>query len=243
MKFAIITDIHGNGDALDAVLNDIDQRQDIEHIYNLGDNIGVGHKTNEVLETVLNRNDMTFIAGNHDEAIMAVANGEAYPESLKDKFYEHHQWIVEQLDKKYYSFLNNLKRESKTTIEGLNFYFTHYRILKEKMESHISDDPFEPLVEPSLEHVHGLFNGLDADFIAFGHNHVLHHFDDIETIYFNPGSVGLNNGAYAVYGLVEIKDGAINVERIKVPYDNQPFLDGFDEKNVPGKELIFESFI
>ncbi len=53
----------------------------------------------------------------------------------------------------------------------------------------------------------------------------------------------MNNGAYAVYGIVEVKDGAINVERIKVPYDNQPFLDGFDEKAVPGKQLIFESFI
>lgn len=242
-KFAILTDIHGNYDALTAVLTDIDNKKDIKHIYNLGDNIGVGHQTNEVLEVITNRDDMTYIAGNHDEAIMAVANKEDYPESLKNKFYEHHQWIVEHLDTKYYNFLNNLQREVTQDIEGLKFYFTHYRILEENIKQHISDDPFEPIVEPSLEHVHGLFNGLDADFVTFGHNHVLHHFDDIETIYFNPGSVGLNNGAYAVYGIVEVKDGAINVERIKVPYDNQPFLDGFDEKAVPGKQLIFESFI
>ncbi|MEB7725636.1 metallophosphoesterase family protein [Mammaliicoccus fleurettii] len=243
VKFAILTDIHGNYDALTAVLTDIDNKKDIKHIYNLGDNIGVGHQTNEVLEVITNRDDMTYIAGNHDEAIMAVSNKEDYPESLKNKFYEHHQWIVEHLDTKYYNFLNNLQREVTQDIEGLKFYFTHYRILEENIKQHISDDPFEPIVEPSLEHVHGLFNGLDADFVTFGHNHVLHHFDDIETIYFNPGSVGLNNGAYAVYGIVEVKDGAINVERIKVPYDNQPFLDGFDEKAVPGKQLIFESFI
>ncbi|WP_239701222.1 metallophosphoesterase family protein [Mammaliicoccus sp. D-M17] len=243
VKFAILTDIHGNYDALTAVLTDIDNKKDIKHIYNLGDNIGVGHQTNEVLEVITNRDDMTYIAGNHDEAIMAVANKEDYPESLKNKFYEHHQWIVEHLDTKYYNFLNNLQREVTQDIEGLKFYFTHYRILEENIKQQISDDPFEPIVEPSLEHVHGLFNGLDADFVTFGHNHVLHHFDDIETIYFNPGSVGLNNGAYAVYGIVEVKDGAINVERIKVPYDNQPFLDGFDEKAVPGKQLIFESFI
>lgn len=243
VKFAILTDIHGNYDALTAVLTDIDNKKDIKHIYNLGDNIGVGHQTNEVLEVITNRDDMTYIAGNHDEAIMAVANKEDYPESLKNKFYEHHQWIVEHLDTKYYNFLNSLQREVTQDIEGLKFYFTHYRILEENIKQHISDDPFEPIVEPSLEHVHGLFNGLDADFVTFGHNHVFHHFDDIETIYFNPGSVGLNNGAYAVYGIVEVKDGAINVERIKVPYDNQPFLDGFDEKAVPGKQLIFESFI
>lgn len=243
VKFAILTDIHGNYDALTAVLDDIDSRHDIEHIYNLGDNIGVGHRTNEVLEVVTNRDDMTYISGNHDEAIMAVAHNEPYPESLKNKFYEHHQWIVEHLDTKYYNFLDGLQREVTQEIEGLNFYFTHYRILEENMKQHISEDPFEPIIDPSLEHVHGLFNGIDADFVTFGHNHVLHHFDDIETIYFNPGSVGLNNGAYAVYGIVEVNNDAINVERVKVPYDNQPFLDGFDEKDVPGKQLIFESFI
>lgn len=243
VKFAILTDIHGNYDALTAVLDDIDSRHDIEHIYNLGDNICVGHRTNEVLEVVTNRDDMTYISGNHDEAIMAVAHNEPYPESLKNKFYEHHQWIVEHLDTKYYNFLDGLQREVTQEIEGLNFYFTHYRILEENMKQHISEDPFEPIIDPSLEHVHGLFNGIDADFVTFGHNHVLHHFDDIETIYFNPGSVGLNNGAYAVYGIVEVNNGAINVERVKVPYDNQPFLDGFDEKDVPGKQLIFESFI
>ncbi|MGK9045569.1 metallophosphoesterase family protein [Mammaliicoccus vitulinus] len=243
VKFAILTDIHGNYDALTAVLDDIDCRHDIKHIYNLGDNIGVGHRTNEVLEVVTNRDDMTYISGNHDEAIMAVAHNEPYPESLKNKFYEHHQWIVEHLDTKYYNFLDGLQREVIQEIEGLNFYFTHYRILEENMKQHISEDPFEPIIDPSLEHVHGLFNGIDADFVTFGHNHVLHHFDDIETIYFNPGSVGLNNGAYAVYGIVEVNNGAINVERVKVPYDNQPFLDGFDEKDVPGKQLIFESFI
>ena len=106
VKFAILTDIHGNYDALEAVIKDIDSRSDIEHIYNLGDNIGVGHKTNEVLDLVTNRKDMTNIAGNHDEAIMAVAHNETYPESLKNKFYEHHQWIVEHLDSKYYTFLD-----------------------------------------------------------------------------------------------------------------------------------------
>ncbi len=168
VKFAILTDIHGNYDALTAVLTDIDNKKDIKHIYNLGDNIGVGHQTNEVLEVITNRDDMTYIAGNHDEAIMAVANKEDYPESLKNKFYEHHQWIVEHLDTKYYNFLNNLQREVTQDIEGLKFYFTHYRILEENIKQHISDDPFEPIVEPSLEHVHGLFNGLDADFVTFG---------------------------------------------------------------------------
>ena len=35
MIFAIITDVHGNFDALEAVLDDIDRRGDITKIYNL----------------------------------------------------------------------------------------------------------------------------------------------------------------------------------------------------------------
>ena len=93
MKFAIITDVHGNFDALQTVLDDIDNREDIDKIYNLGDNIGIGHETNKVLDTIFDRDDMEIIAGNHDEAVMSLVNNTPYPEDLKDKFYEHHQWM------------------------------------------------------------------------------------------------------------------------------------------------------
>ena len=39
VKFAILTDVHGNFDALQTVLDDIDNREDIDQIFNLGDNI------------------------------------------------------------------------------------------------------------------------------------------------------------------------------------------------------------
>lgn len=42
MKVAILTDIHGNFPALQAVLVDIDSRGDIEHTFCLGDMIGIG---------------------------------------------------------------------------------------------------------------------------------------------------------------------------------------------------------
>ena len=86
MKFAIITDVHGNFDALETVLDDIDNREDIDKIYNLGDNIGIGHETNKVLDHIFDRDDMEMIAGNHDEAIMSVVNGTPYPDDLKINF-------------------------------------------------------------------------------------------------------------------------------------------------------------
>ena len=52
VKFAILTDVHGNFDALQTVLDDIDNREDIDQIFNLGDNIGIGHETNKVLDMI-----------------------------------------------------------------------------------------------------------------------------------------------------------------------------------------------
>ena len=54
-------------------------------------------------------------------------------------------------------------------------------------------------------------------------------FDDKSKVYFNPGSVGLNNGAYAVYGIVTIDENEFSFERVKVPYDNEEFIRGFKE--------------
>ena len=65
---------------------------------------------------------MEIIAGNHDEAIMTLVNGTEYPEDLKGKFYEHHQWIESHLDESYYEELNHLPRYIETTIKVKRFY-------------------------------------------------------------------------------------------------------------------------
>ena len=77
--------------------------------------------------------------------------------------------------------------------------------------------------------------------IAFGHNHQMHLYDDNKTIYFNPGAVGLNNGANAVYGIVTINDNEFSIERIKLPYDNEEYLQG-SMKNKCREATHFEHF-
>ena len=109
-------------------MDDIDSREDIDKIYNLGDNIGIGHETNKVLDTVFDRDDMEIIAGNHDEAIMTRRMVQIQ-KTLKGKFYEHHQWIESHLDESYYEELNHLPRYIETTIKGKKVLFIHYEIL------------------------------------------------------------------------------------------------------------------
>jgi predicted phosphodiesterase len=64
--YAVITDIHGNLEALEAVLRDMPD--DLERIYCLGDVIGYGASPNECCDAIREREILT-ISGNHDLAI------------------------------------------------------------------------------------------------------------------------------------------------------------------------------
>lgn len=66
---AIISDIHGNLEALEAVLADIDQQDNIEEIFCLGDIVGYGPNPRECVDLVMNRAQVTIL-GNHDQAAL-----------------------------------------------------------------------------------------------------------------------------------------------------------------------------
>lgn len=70
---AIISDIHGNLEALEAVLADI-QAQQISEIYCLGDIIGYGPNPRECIDLVM-RNCQVTILGNHDQAALFDPDG------------------------------------------------------------------------------------------------------------------------------------------------------------------------
>ena len=65
---AIISDIHGNLEALEAVLADIDSRG-VDEVYCLGDVIGYGPNPRECIDHVMNRSSVTIL-GNHDQAAL-----------------------------------------------------------------------------------------------------------------------------------------------------------------------------
>ncbi len=67
MKRALISDIHSNLEALEAVLEDVHQ-QGISEVYCLGDVVGYGPNPRECLEKVMDLD--VCILGNHDEAVL-----------------------------------------------------------------------------------------------------------------------------------------------------------------------------
>ena len=67
MLIAILSDIHSNFRALEAVLDDIDSCS-VEEIISLGDNIGYGPEPEEVIKTLQKRNILS-VMGNHELAL------------------------------------------------------------------------------------------------------------------------------------------------------------------------------
>ena len=72
MRYAILSDIHGNYEALTAVLKVVDE-MGVDSILCLGDVVGYGANPNEVIALTRDRTDVTT-RGNHDQA--AVDPGE-----------------------------------------------------------------------------------------------------------------------------------------------------------------------
>lgn len=66
---ALISDIHGNKEALEAVLADIDERE-VETIFCLGDMVGYGPDPAACVALVLRRCELT-LTGNHEQGMLA----------------------------------------------------------------------------------------------------------------------------------------------------------------------------
>src|SRR5262249_54874914 len=68
MRVAVVSDVHGNLHALEAVLEEID-RERPDGIWCLGDLVGYGPRPNECCATTRSRADVC-LAGNHDLGVL-----------------------------------------------------------------------------------------------------------------------------------------------------------------------------
>ncbi len=91
MRRALISDIHGNLEALEAVLADI-RNQSVSEIICLGDIIGYGPNPNECLDLVIKNCSLTIL-GNHDQA--ALFDPEGFNPAALQAIY----WTRDQLDR------------------------------------------------------------------------------------------------------------------------------------------------
>jgi predicted phosphodiesterase len=233
-NIAIITDIHGNYSALKAVLDEIDGDGKIEHIFCLGDLIGIGYETNEVLELLSTREDISFVMGNHDEAIQDIVAGREPYSKAEERV--HHQWIADHIDQKFIPFLARLPVTLDAIYNGKRFYFVHYHLSKQNEFMSVDKEPTEKKLDQQ-------YSTSSADIVCFGHHHVIHHFKTKDRLYLNPSSLGCSHKPLAAFAVVTIGgQGNISVTFREVPYDNKEFLLGFKRLNVPESDYILKIF-
>jgi diadenosine tetraphosphatase ApaH/serine/threonine PP2A family protein phosphatase len=103
MRVAVISDVHANRHALDAVLSAVDG-ENVDAIWCLGDTVGYGPRPNECCDLVRERADLCLI-GNHD----LVALGELTVTDFNDEAAAAAVWTSEQLTPESESFLRALK--------------------------------------------------------------------------------------------------------------------------------------
>lgn len=102
MKYAILSDIHSNLEALTTVLADVD-KQFVDQIVCLGDVIGYGANPNECCELLLERNPH-IIKGNHEHAAINLQIAQYFNITAKEAAI----WTYHTLKEKYKNVIHSL---------------------------------------------------------------------------------------------------------------------------------------
>ena len=206
-KIAIISDIHGNMPALEAVLKDINNR-DIETIFCLGDLAGKGPSSAEVVDKI-RQNCEVVIKGNWDYYMTEIDDNKGL------------MWHQKKLGSERLKYM-----------KGLPIYIEFYMSGKLLRLCHASpNDLFHRVYLSTMKSERmKLFEAtptlnIEADVIGYGDIHSAHidNFDG-KTI-FNVGSVGnpleIAQASYSIIeGTLNNKEkSSFTISLVRVPYD------------------------
>lgn len=155
MRLAIISDIHGNATAFEAVLADIDKYAAAEAIYCLGDNVGYGPEPEKVM-TMIREHRISSVLGNHELAINQ-------PEALS--------WFNPVARKSLEKTMAFLSPAAKGVIAELptHLIISGYRFV----HGFPPDSPTTYLFEVTPERLVETFNQLEQRLTFIGHTHEL----------------------------------------------------------------------
>ncbi|BBE31468.1 phosphoesterase [Tepiditoga spiralis] len=216
MKIAFISDIHGNIEALNSILNDI-EKQNIDKIYSLGDLVGYGPNPNEVVEKIRELK-IQSVMGNYDDAVgnEKESCGCTYnPGRETEVGDESISWTIKNTSSENKNFLKNLPKKLHIEFEGLKILLVHGSPLNELLE----------YVKPNIEvnRLNELVNSVNEDIIINGHTHISMEKNINGKTVYNAGSVGRTKEGIpeAVYLIIDINNGVYSHEFRRIKYDTK----------------------
>ncbi len=212
MKITLLSDIHANLPALNAVLRHTRAHQTDDVLLNMGDTIGYGAFPDEVTKIIQGAR-FTNILGNYDKKALSKKKRKNEWKSIKaaDKRMAF-AWAYHHLSKKSRKFLKALPKQRRVTFEGIRFLMVHGSPASQT-EHLLPNTPQKRLDQ--------LAEMANADVVLCGHSHEAFIREANGVLFVNPGSVGRpdDGDPRASYAVLEIQDGEIQVQRHRVPYD------------------------
>jgi len=233
-RIAIISDIHGNLEALKAVLKDIKERK-VEHIFCLGDIIHKGVHSSECIKLVRENCDVV-VQGNWEAKLFRNL------EELDAVMQERVKWNLNNLSSDELSYIKDLPYSYEFYLSGSLvrlFHSTPFHIEKLVLPIHKEDIKYNMFL-PSQNTVTQNM----ADVVVFGHVHTPFCEQLYNRTLINAGSVGNSLSLFSdeeknasnmevtranyliLEGNLNQKEyGEISFQFVKVPYDIEKELD------------------
>jgi putative phosphoesterase len=232
-SIAVISDIHGNITALDAVLAEL-QSKPCDIVLCTGDLVGYGPRPNEVIERIRSL-DIPTVMGNYDEAVgfKLPACGCHIDDPCQKQLSNHSlKWSFDNTSAGNREFLRSLPEALSLDLFGKKIMLIHAS----------SDSISEYIYEADDERISQLLEEMDEDIYIYGHTHLPFSKNMGQKWLINAGSVGRpkDKDNRAGYIRLKIRDNNIEAEICRVPYDIEKVVADIEAS---GLDLYFGDFL
>ena len=245
IKIALLSDIHGNTTALEAVLEDA-KRAGVEEYWLLGDVLMPGTGRRHLLNLLEELPITVQILGNWEDSLWRAMKGMLDPSRASHRYLMRHcQYILEEIRPEEIEAMQSLPMQVHREVSGLIVGITHHLPDKNwgRELIHIGDQKeFDRLV-----------TNPPCDIAVYGHIHQqFFRYGSGGELILNPGSIGqpfflqanLRKDLRAMYAILEFDDrGLKDVDFRRVTYDIERELQLAKDLKLPYFQVYYESLV
>ena len=222
MRYALLSDVHGNLPALEAVLAALDARDDVDALYHLGDLVGYAPWPDEVV-ALLRERGVPGVAGNYDSTTATAYEhcGCRYEDPRQAELsHESYAWTLARVSEETRRWLAALPfridvRPLGGHVAGPRLVLVHGNPVLNTV--YWTEDRSDGFCRKMADHL----GAKAGDVVAFGHTHRPWHREVGGVHFVNTGSVGRprDGDPRACYVTVAMDGETVEVEVVRVEYD------------------------
>lgn len=241
MKILLLSDIHGNFPALQAIAAEF-KPEGFDRIINCGDSLVYAPFPNETLSW-LRRFDVLSILGNTDKKVIKLLHGKSFKKPSKPDKRVMYTSTAEALTTECSEYLQSFPQKDVLPLPRLfpgddprrNSLGIFHGSPEKPHEFLFATSPVSRFRELALKYPYAI--------IATGHSHTPYHYHIEQTHFINPGSAGrmFDGNPEASCAVLEVSDAAIEVSHHRIPYNVKNLIHALDHANLP--EIYREMFI